>query len=393
MWRHWLQTDEPTPTTSEPPQVPAESFLMDAPGVMPVPAGPLAPEPPAEDMAKLAAHLAADAGGIEVSLTGGGSLPQPASHAAAPPLNASLGGQATAAQGGYGAGGAAAFDLTSPVPLPQAEVGAPFLDESAGKAVAQERSQEPPPSLLSEATPTTFHKLRQMLAKLKVATDSVPLGETASSTGDQAHHGTNGSAPAAAANLQSRYEAIRQEIAASPRPNRLENAALNDLIRLAGRRFPVVNYDEVELPGLLGRSLPRWSVQGMEIVFGLEDFSDSRYWKTVSSFMAGRVAELGAATLAGGQPSATQLKLVVFKGDAEAAGLVGLLREETIPQALRGILDAVHLDPRSLASLYAMQQIIRETESGKLQASTDAVLSALANELDFFWKRITRPRS
>src|SRR5207244_3016186 len=126
-------------------------------------------------------------------------------------------------------------------------------------------------------------------------------------------------------------------------------------VRLAGKRFPVVNYDEVELPGLLGRSLPRWSLQGMELVFGLEDFSDNRYWKTVSSYMAGRLAEIHAS-MGQGAHTSPHLKLVVFKGDTEAAGLVSLLRDETIPPSLRSIVDAVHLDPRSLASLYAMHQ-------------------------------------
>ena len=83
---------------------------------------------------------------------------------------------------------------------------------------------------------------------------------------------------------------------------------------------------------------------------------------------------------------------MIFKGDAEAPGLTALLSEETIPSALRGIVDAVHLDARSLASLYAMHQIVRETESGALQADASAVLGLLAGELDFFWKRVTRSK-
>jgi hypothetical protein len=192
--------------------------------------------------------------------------------------------------------------------------------------------------------------------------------------------------------LHARFEHYRQEIANTGRPAHVEFPVINDLVRLAGRRFPVINYDEVELPGLLGRSLPRWSSQGMELVFGLEDFSDNRYWKTVSSFMVGRLAELHAASMVGGEPAATQVKLVMFKGDAEAAGLANLLREENIPPALGSVVDAIHLDPRSLASLYAMHQIIREAESGATQPDTNAVLSALANELDFFWKRVLRPK-
>jgi hypothetical protein len=191
--------------------------------------------------------------------------------------------------------------------------------------------------------------------------------------------------------LHARYEKFRQEIAGTPRSSSVEGPVIYDLVRLAGRRFPVVSYDEVDLPGLLGRSLPRWSLPGMELMFGLENFSDGRYWRTVSGYVAGRLAELSAAAAIGaGQP--TQVKLVMFKGDMEAAGLVSLLNDETIPNSLRGNLDTVHLDPRSLASLYAMHRIVREAETGALQADTNTVLGALTNELDFFWKRVTRPK-
>jgi hypothetical protein len=38
-----------------------------------------------------------------------------------------------------------------------------------------------------------------------------------------------------------------------------------------------------------------------------------------------------------------------------------------------------------------MQRIIKESESGALQATPAQVMSVLARELDFFWKRVTRP--
>jgi hypothetical protein len=259
---------------------------------------------------------------------------------------------------------------------------------------------EPQPSGGTEEppTPTTFHKLRQMLAKLKETTDTEPLVEAGAPDQETTqtvteHQGANGATPLSAADLLARYDDFRHEIGGSERPLSVELPVISELVRLAGRRFPVINYDEVDLPGLVGRSLPRWSLQGMELVFGLEDFSDNRYWQTVSSFMAGRLAESSASHMAGGLAEATQLKLVMFKGDAEAPALATLLREEAIPPALRGIVDAVHLDPRSLTSLYAMHRIVSETESGDLKAEPNAVLGTLANELDFFWKRVTRPKA
>jgi hypothetical protein len=56
-------------------------------------------------------------------------------------------------------------------------------------------------------------------------------------------------------------------------------------------------------------------------------------------------------------------------------------------------VDIVHLDNRSLASLYAMRQLVREAEAGELSVNDPtAVLGALASELDFFWKRVTRSK-
>jgi hypothetical protein len=53
-------------------------------------------------------------------------------------------------------------------------------------------------------------------------------------------------------------------------------------------------------------------------------------------------------------------------------------------------VDAIHLDPSGVAALYAMQRIIKESETGLLQATPAQVMGVLARELDFFWKRVTR---
>jgi hypothetical protein len=57
---------------------------------------------------------------------------------------------------------------------------------------------------------------------------------------------------------------------------------------------------------------------------------------------------------------------------------------------LRPKVDAIHLDTSGVAALYAMQRIIKESETGLLQATPAQVMSVLARELDFFWKRVTR---
>lgn len=443
MWHHWLRSGVEDAEERRPANE-SIGFLADEPVVT---SSPVSEEPapneassvlgaaPGEELQKLAQHLAEDAGAKVVNLSAAPiTLTSPVPFPAAPPAaNVASPVPFPAAPAAVDPAPPAPFPAAppevtenvvppppSPAPVPAPELRVPdsvpppppqealppslvVMPPPAPEAPPVEQEIKPierpgkPAPHLVEAQTNTFHKLRQMLAKLKVATDSVPLPDTTmpvpGATGPQATAasiiaGGGGATPGT--DLQARFEKLRYDIAKTTRPAAVELPVLSELVRLAGKRFPVVNYDEVELPGLLGRSLPRWSLQGTELIFGLEDFADTRYWKTVSTYVAGRLAELSAPALAGGAPS--QLKLVVFKGDMEGAGLVTLLRDETIPPALRAYVDAVHLDPRSLASLYAMHQLIREAETGALQADATAVLGALAGELDFFWKRITRPK-
>jgi ABC-type transporter Mla MlaB component len=169
----------------------------------------------------------------------------------------------------------------------------------------------------------------------------------------------------------------------------LDYTKIADLIRLAGRRFPLVRFSEHELPGLTGRHAMYWALQGVEILFGLAPFTDIAYWRTLSGFAAGRLADLTTqAERESRQPPA--LKLVSFKTEREQLAWQNLRQSQTLPEPLQEIADIVHLDTGSLSALYAMQRIIKEAESGTLQAEPTQVMTVLARELDFFWKRITR---
>ena len=64
---------------------------------------------------------------------------------------------------------------------------------------------------------------------------------------------------------------------------------------------------------------------------------------------------------------------------------------DVFPDNVRSVVEALHLDTRSIAALYAMQRMIAEAECGQLSATPSQVMSVLARELDFFWKRVTRP--
>jgi hypothetical protein len=164
---------------------------------------------------------------------------------------------------------------------------------------------------------------------------------------------------------------------------------VGELIRLAGRRFPLVRFSEHELPGMTGRQVMVWSLQGLEILFGMAGFTDAAYWRTLAGFAAGKAAETSAAAQALGD-APPKVKLVVFKTDREQQSWSILRMSDAFPAIVEPMLDAIHLDSTSVASLYAMQRIIKESESGALQATPAQVMSVLARELDFFWKRVTR---
>ena len=189
--------------------------------------------------------------------------------------------------------------------------------------------------------------------------------------------------------LRGRYEALRLQMAAEAVSLPLDFTKLADLIRLAGKRFPLVRFSEHELPGMTGRYAMCWSLQGLEIVFGLANFADGSYWRTLAGFAAGRLAEVNQdAQITGtGVP---KLKITTFKTDREQQSWAILQHSAAFPQELKPHVDAIHLDMQNVAALYAMQRIIKEAESGTLLATPTQVMSVLARELDFFWKRVTQ---
>jgi hypothetical protein len=189
--------------------------------------------------------------------------------------------------------------------------------------------------------------------------------------------------------LLGRYEALRLQMAAEATSLPLDYTKLADLIRLAGRRFPLVRFSEHELPGMTGRYAMCWSLQGLEIVFGLANFADGSYWRTLAGFAAGRLAELNQDAQNAGV-AAPRLKITTFKTEREQQSWDILQHSAAFPEALRPHVDAIHLDAQSVAALYSMQRIIKEAETGALQVTPTQVMSVLARELDFFWKRVTR---
>jgi hypothetical protein len=264
-------------------------------------------------------------------------------------------------------------------------------------ALPQENEPAPrTPEMTAQAT-GAFEKLREMLGRLRqpaapngspppphvpqpvVAPEPAPATPPPLPPAPEAERDV----------LLGRYEALRLQMSAEADSQPLDHAKVGELIRLAGRRFPLVRFSEHELPGMTGRQVMAWSLQGLEILFGMANFADTAYWRTLSSFAAGKAAETSAAAQAMGD-TPPKVKLITFKTDREQQSWSILRISDAFPAIVEPMLDAIHLDTTSVASLYAMQRIIKESESGALQATPAQVMSVLARELDFFWKRVTR---
>ncbi len=285
--------------------------------------------------------------------------------------------------------------LAEPVAaLPQQDIAPlPVPDSSAAISSAPTLS-----AATSARSAGAFEKLREMLDKLRHADGATNGNGSASATPPPpvaAPAADRPSAPLTTSSfsrdaLLGRFEALRLQMSAEAESRQLDLTRVAELVRLAGKRFPLVHFSEVELPGMTSRTAAKWVLQGSEILFGLAEFQDRRYWQTLGLFAAGRQAEISDAAARTGD-AAPQFKIVAFKTDRDTQGWTELNRDEIFPSMIRENVDAVHLDTRSISALYAMQRMIKEAAAGTIQAEPAQVMSVLARELDFFWKRITRP--
>lgn len=292
--------------------------------------------------------------------------------------------------------------------LPQDASAPPALADAAAPAL-----DFPPAGTVVAPAADAFVKLREMLHRLREPETeppfppppSAPLAAPASAQALTASNTTTAALPppsaskpqpppppkpdTAAGLLMGRFGALRLQMQAEASSQPLDFAKLTDLVRLAGRRFPLVRPSEHELPGLTGRHTLCWSLQGLEIIFGLAPPSDTDYWRTLSGFCAGRQADLEELA-AREKREPAKLKWVVFLTEREQAGMSALEESGVIPEPLRGLMDRIRLDTGEVAALYAMQRIIKEAETGVLSTEPAQVMNVLARELDFFWKRVTR---
>ena len=144
----------------------------------------------------------------------------------------------------------------------------------------------------------------------------------------------------------------------------LDTSAIRYALELAGRRSPLLDYREFDVVD--GSSAACWRSPGHEILFGFEPAERIPYWRAL-------IEQAGESPL-------TLAKVVAFTPE----GSPPLIRDGLNGEA-RKRLDVLELDRGALASIAATRKVLSHTDS------EEETFAQIAPELDFLWRRITRP--
>ncbi|TLD70473.1 hypothetical protein FEM03_12145 [Phragmitibacter flavus] len=251
-------------------------------------------------------------------------------------------------------------------------------DEDDGDET-QSDAEIPLANLLPPPPPSTLLKLSEMMARLQKRKPTEAASSSPASANDK-------QTPATPSELRDRFEELRAGASSS----HLDEPMLQDIVRLAGHRSALVKHDELELPGLTGQTIPRWTWQGMEVIFGIAPLNRPEDWQLLASYVAGRLAEFATAADQFGE-AAPDFKWVVFTHEPAGVAIQSLFDSAVIPSALRHYMDEVNLTPPQQADLIALRSLVNECSSPTDPALTAALQTLLADRLEFFWRRITRP--
>jgi len=144
----------------------------------------------------------------------------------------------------------------------------------------------------------------------------------------------------------------------------LDTNAMRHALELAGRSSPLIDYQEFDV--MEGSSASCWKSPDHEILFGFEPAEQIPYWKALI-----KQAE---------KSQLTQAKVVAFTPE----GTPPIIREGLNGEA-KDKLDILELDRGTLASIAATRKILLHADS------EEDTFTQIAPELDFLWRRITRP--
>ena len=135
-------------------------------------------------------------------------------------------------------------------------------------------------------------------------------------------------------------------------------------LEMAGRRSPIIEYREFDVHG--DSSASSWLSPEMEIIFGFEPAERIPYWRALVDQAENSPMESS--------------KVIAFKSPGEEN-----FQFDALNGSARKNLDVLELDREELASIAAGKSIINASNS------EEETFSEIAPELEFLWRRITRP--
>ena len=145
-----------------------------------------------------------------------------------------------------------------------------------------------------------------------------------------------------------------------------DTEAIRYTLEMAGRRSPIIEYREFDVHG--ESSASSWLSPEMEIIFGFEPAERIPYWRALVDQAENSPMESS--------------KVIAFKSPDEEN-----FQFDVLNGTARKNLDVLELDREELASIAAGRSIITASNS------EEETFSEIAPELEFLWRRITRPVS
>ena len=143
-----------------------------------------------------------------------------------------------------------------------------------------------------------------------------------------------------------------------------DTEAIRYTLEMAGRRSPIIEYREFDVHG--ESSASSWLSPEMEIIFGFEPAARIPYWRALVDQAENSTMESS--------------KVIAFKSPEEEN-----FQFDALNGSARKNLDILELDREELASIAAGKSIINAS------SSEEETFSEIAPELEFLWRRITRP--
>jgi hypothetical protein len=165
---------------------------------------------------------------------------------------------------------------------------------------------------------------------------------------------------------------------------------LRSVLVAAGKGFPVIYWEFVEVPGTGGQNALRWRFDHSEVLYGLVSPDDERFWRRLLEYASGRAAlarAAGAVGHAGGKLKGF-VKCVGFAPADDLADPEDLGFSWVELTASGALLDRVLLDRETSAAIRAANWLIQERG---IEGEASGVLGVVARELEAFWRRLTRP--